>query len=316
MSILSRKYPFQPSSSWMVESLRNCAVVFLILYFLQPFGFSAYEGNKFLASFLFGAVTFLCCLAFRFLVFIPLQKYVRPWRIWHEVLTVLLMVLFIGICNFFLAVWLFEFPLSWGLFLMFLYWALVVGVIVGGVSTAVSYSRHLRGQLDTLLDKTTEAQAGLSVTLHDTRVRGNDLTLPINDLLYIEAQKNNVAVCYLLDGEVERAERGQVGSNIEVFIAQQYRTDRLHAPLACYEGEVAFCVRDAAVERSDDEDVHAHEGALVVADSTADGGLCKCAGRNQQRGKEKDQLRFHVAKMDTEKHSCNFCGPTASFPDG
>ncbi len=206
MSILSRKYPFQPSSSWMVESLRNCAVVFLILYFLQPFGFSAYEGNKFLASFLFGAVTFLCCLAFRFLVFIPLQKHVRPWRIWHEALTVLMMVLFIGICNFFLAVWLFQFPLSWGLFLMFLYWALVVGVIVGGVSTAVSYSRHLRGQLDTLLDKTTEAQAGLSVTLHDTRVRGNDLTLPINDLLYIEAQKNNVAVCYLLDGEVERAE--------------------------------------------------------------------------------------------------------------
>ena len=86
MSILSRKYPFQPSSSWMVESLRNCAVVFLILYFLQPFGFSAYEGNKLLASFLFGAVTFLCCLAFRFLVFIPLQKHVRPWRIWHEAL--------------------------------------------------------------------------------------------------------------------------------------------------------------------------------------------------------------------------------------
>ena len=106
--------------------------------------------------------------------------------------------------------------------------------------------------------------------------------------------------------DVQRAERGQVGSNIEVFIAQQYRTDRLLALLACYEGEVAFCVRDAAVERADDEDVHAHERALVVGDSTADGGLCKCAGRNQQRGKEKDQLRFHVAKMDTEKHSCNF----------
>ena len=206
MSILSRKYPFQPSSSWMVESLRNCAVVFLILYFLQPFGFSTYEGNKLLASFLFGAVTFLCCLAFRFLVFIPLQKHVRPWRIWHEALTVLMMVLFIGICNFFLAVRLFQFPLSWELFLMFLYWALVVGVIVGGVSTAVSYSRHLRGQLDTLLDKTTEEQQDVRVTLHDTRVRGNDLTLPINDLLYIEAQKNNVAVCYLQGGEVERAE--------------------------------------------------------------------------------------------------------------
>ena len=41
------------------------------------------------------------------------------------------------------------------------------------------------------------------MTLHDTRVRGNDLTLPINDLLYVEAQKNNGAVCYLQGGEVE-----------------------------------------------------------------------------------------------------------------
>ena len=206
MSILSRKYPFKQSGHWLRDSAVYCAVVFLILYFLQPFGFSAYEGNKLLASFLFGAVTFLCCLAFRFLVFIPLQKYVHPWRIWHEVLTVLAMVLFIGICNFLLAVLLFRFPVSGELFLMFLYWALIIGVIVGGVSTAVSYQAHLRGQLDALLDKTTEAQAGVSVTLHDTRVRGNDLTLPINDLLYIEAQKNNVAVCYRKDGELERAE--------------------------------------------------------------------------------------------------------------
>ena len=206
MSILTRKYPFQPASSWALESLRNCAIVFLILYFLQPFGFSAYPGSKLLASFLFGAVTFLCCLIFRFLVFIPLQKIVRPWRIWHEALTVLAMVVFIGLCNFFLAVALFRFPVEWGLCLKFVYWSLVVGAIVAGVSTAVSYHQYLRGQLDALLDKTTEAQVGVSVTLHDTRVRGNDLTLPINDLLYIEAQKNNVAVCYVKDGEVERAE--------------------------------------------------------------------------------------------------------------
>ena len=206
MSILSRKYPFQPSASWVLDSLRNCAIVFLILYFLQPFGFSTYEGNKLLAAVLFGAVTFLCCLAFRYLVFIPLQKHVRPWRIWHEVLTVLAMVLFIGLCNFILAVLLLELPFRWSFCLTFVYWALIIGVIVGGVSTAVSYQKHLRGQLDALLDKTTEAQAGVSVTIHDTRVRGNDLTLPINDLLYIEAQKNNVAVCYLKDGAMEREE--------------------------------------------------------------------------------------------------------------
>ena len=42
----------------------------------------------------------------------------------------------------------------------------------------------------------------ICVTIHDTNVRGNDLQLPINDLLYIEAQKNNVAVSYMKEGKI------------------------------------------------------------------------------------------------------------------
>ena len=37
-------------------------------------------------------------------------------------------------------------------------------------------------------------------------MRGNDLTLPVNDLLCVEAQKNNVAVSYLKDGELRKDE--------------------------------------------------------------------------------------------------------------
>ena len=43
-------------------------------------------------------------------------------------------------------------------------------------------------------------------TIHDTSVRGDDLQLPINDLLYVEAQKNNVSVCYVKDGHVNSSE--------------------------------------------------------------------------------------------------------------
>ena len=46
---------------------------------------------------------------------------------------------------------------------------------------------------------TTEEQKDITITIHDTNVRGNDLTLPINSLLYIEAQKNNISVCYMKD---------------------------------------------------------------------------------------------------------------------
>ena len=37
-------------------------------------------------------------------------------------------------------------------------------------------------------------------------MRGNNLTLPLNNLLYIEAQKNNVMVSYLCEGKVTSKE--------------------------------------------------------------------------------------------------------------
>ena len=206
MSVLTRKYPLKPDKGWIRDCLFCCIVVTAILYLLQPFGFSYYSGNKLLVSFLFGAVTFLCCMLFRFAVFVPLQKRVKPWRIWHQALGVLGMVLFIGICNFILFCVLFRYPFSWSLFLLFLYWTFLIGIIVVVLSTSITYFRYLRGQLDALLDKTSGEQEGISITLHDTRVRGNDISFPINDLLYIEAQKNNVAVCYLKDGKMKREE--------------------------------------------------------------------------------------------------------------
>jgi DNA-binding LytR/AlgR family response regulator len=55
--------------------------------------------------------------------------------------------------------------------------------------------------MEELLSNTTEEQKDISITIHDTNVRGNDLTIPINNLLYIEAQKNNVSVCFLKENK-------------------------------------------------------------------------------------------------------------------
>jgi len=200
MSFLTRKYPFPTSNHWLRDCAIYSGIVFLILYLLQPFGFSMYQGNKLLVSLLFGAVTFGCCLL-ALIVERPLHQRISPWRIWHEALAVLLMVLFIGICNFFVFSLVFRFPITGIMFLMFLYWTLIIGVFVTVCSVSLSYYRYLRNQLETLLDKTTEAQTDILVTIHDASVRGDDLQLPINDLLYVEAQKNNVAVCYVKEGK-------------------------------------------------------------------------------------------------------------------
>ena len=205
MSFLTRKYPFPNSSLWLKDCAIYCAIVFLILYLLQPFGFSMYPGNKFLVSLLLGVVTFGCCYVFG-LVERPLHTRVSPWRVWHQALSVLALVLFIGICNTIVFSFVFNIRMTAVLCLEFLYCTSLIGLIITIISVSINYHRYLRNQLESLLDKTTEAQTDIMVTIHDTNVRGNDLMLPINDLLYVEAQKNNVAVCFVKDGNTQTTE--------------------------------------------------------------------------------------------------------------
>ena len=205
-SILTRKYPFELDGNPMKEGLLAFAIVFLILFFLQPFGISEYDGNKFLVSLTFGLVTFVCCLSLDYLIEVPLHKHVKTWRIWHQALTVFAEILIIGICNFLMACIFFQYPVDTKACLEMVYFTIVIGLIYTVLFTSFSYQRYMRKRLDALLDKTTQEQEGIQITLHDNRVRGNDLCLPLNDLLYIEAQKNNVAVFFVRDGNLCRNE--------------------------------------------------------------------------------------------------------------
>ena len=206
VSILTRKYPFELNDHPFKEGLVAFAIVFLILFFLQPFGISEYEGNKFLVCLAFGLVTFVCCLALDYLVVIPLQKHVKTWRIWHQALTVFVEILIIGMCNFLMASILFKYPVEVRACLEMVYFTILIGLIYTALSTSFSYQQYMRKRLDALLEKTTREQEGVSVTLHDHRVRGNDLSVPLNDLLYIEAQKNNVAVYFVCNGQLNQTE--------------------------------------------------------------------------------------------------------------
>ena len=188
------------------EALLAFLIVFLILFLLQPFGISEYEGSRFLICLAFGLVTFVCSMAMDFFIALPLQKRAKPWRIWHQALTVFVEILIIGLCNFMLASLVFNYPLEWASCLEMVYWTIIIGLVYAGLSTTFSYQKYLRGQLDALLDKTTIQQEGIIATIHDNRVRGNDLHIPLNDLLYIEAQKNNVAVYYKDGNKLARKE--------------------------------------------------------------------------------------------------------------
>lgn len=201
MSFLTRTYPFRQRRFWLKDSIVYGAIVWTILYLLQPFGFSMYQGNKFLVAVIFGLVTSSCYALYGRAVVGPLHSRIKPWRIWHHGCTVLGLILFIAICNFLLFSLLFQCPITLRLFLAFLYWTLIIGVIITALTIGFEYNISLRERMEALLSNTTEEQKDISITIHDNNVRGNDLTIPINSLLYVEAQKNNVSVCHTKDGK-------------------------------------------------------------------------------------------------------------------
>ena len=199
MSFLTRKYPFKQSEHWLRDSIIYGIVIWAILYLLQPFGFSLYTGNKCLVAAIFGLITSVCYAFYYWAVLRWLLLHVKPWRIWHDGCAVLGLILFIALCNFLMFSYIFEIPITFSLFLAFLYWTLIIGVFITIVSIGIEYNRFLREKMEALLSNTTEEQKDICITIHDTNVRGNDLTIPINDLLYIEAQKNNISVCHIKD---------------------------------------------------------------------------------------------------------------------
>ncbi|MBO7610300.1 MAG: LytTR family transcriptional regulator [Muribaculaceae bacterium] len=201
MTFLTRKYPFKQSKHWLRDSIFDGVIIWAILYLLQPFGFSLYQGNKCLVAAIFGLVTSCCCALYGLAILRPLQQRVKPWRIWHEGCAILGLILFIAICNFLLFSFIFHYPITIPFFLPVLYWTVIIGIIMTALSIGIQYNRSLKDRMEALLSNTTEEQKDITITIHDTNVRGNDLSIPINSLLYIEAQKNNVSVCYLKDGK-------------------------------------------------------------------------------------------------------------------
>ena len=205
-SFLTRTYPFKQSPHWLRDSIVYGVVIWAILFVLQPFGFSMYRGSKFLVAALFGLVTSGCYAVYGLSVVRTLHARVKPWRIWHQAFTVLGLILFIAVCNFILFSFIFNYPITLRFFLAFLYWTMIIGIIITTLAIVIDYNRNLRDRMEELLSNTTEEQKDISITISDHNVRGNDLTIPINDLLYVEAQKNNVSVCFVKDGKLQTTE--------------------------------------------------------------------------------------------------------------
>jgi two-component system LytT family response regulator len=200
LAFFNRTYPVDNSKP-IVDNLLWGLIVFMVLYFFRPFGLSLYPGNIFLLALCFGLVTTASTTIYYYAVSMPLIRRVHPWRVWHEMVALFLMFLFIALCCSVFYVFYFHVSLSLELVLAFIQSCTIMGIFISVFATLLIYNRRLRNKMELMLRKTTEAQEGIVVTLHNTAVRGTDLTLPINDFLYAEVQRNDVTIHYLSDGK-------------------------------------------------------------------------------------------------------------------
>ena len=199
--ILNRKYP-NGKVTWL-DCLLYAAIVFLVLYLLKPFGLNNKSRGLLLTCLLFGIVTFVAQVVFWWFAN-RLSRKVAVWRVWHECLRVFCLILFIALCNYVFdrmlgGVSLFNLPAL----LLFLRWTFALGIFITAIAIIIGYNRSLRTQLASMIEKNSEEQEAVQVCIHDTAVRGSDLVLPINDLLYAESSGNDMVIYYRRDGKLQ-----------------------------------------------------------------------------------------------------------------
>ena len=202
-----RPYPLEDRDRWSKYALIAGAVVFFFLFFLRPFGLATYPGNIFLVSLYFTAVAFALTLLYGRLVFNPWAKLVKVWRVWHQILAFVLLLCFISVGNSIADSALFGGRVSWMRTLAYLYPTLIIFIPIMLINISLGYQKRLRTRLAEMLPKEEPSkETGQTVTFHDHNVNGTDLTLPVSDFLYAEAQKNFVDVCYRREGRVEHCQ--------------------------------------------------------------------------------------------------------------
>ena len=166
---------------------------------------------------------------------------------------ILLLFCCVSLGNSILSFLWFPNPVSLQLFLAYLYATLLFGIPITLTIVALEYQRRLRTRLAELLPKDTDAQAKETVTFHDTSVRGNDLTIPLSDFLYAEAQKNCVDIYFLREGHVEH---------------QQLRTTLTSVLADANEKSIFQCHRSFIVNLSNIRSAHGNSNGyqLTVGD--------------------------------------------------
>lgn len=212
LKYLNQSYP-------MVENRWNIILpisLFICLFMLifQPFGLATYSGSdKFFILAGYGLVTCFILIFDLFLVPLVLPHFfqVKNWAVWKELVYLLFILFTIGLGNLFYTSEFFHLRLTFSNVLTVQLFTLAIGVIPISTITIVKQNYLYR--------KYSMSADQLSLTLHPHNIsedlistatfmsdNGKDeLSVPLSDLLAIDAERNYITIYYLEFGEPRSA---------------------------------------------------------------------------------------------------------------
>lgn len=104
-------------------------IIFLILFFLEPFGLSRVGSQKFWVVLGYGGVSALVLSIFVYILPSLFRQYYKNWTFGKNFLQMALLWITIAIGNFLYSVLLFHSALSWEVFNSFLFWVVLLAPI-------------------------------------------------------------------------------------------------------------------------------------------------------------------------------------------
>lgn len=107
-------------------------IVFLVLFFFEPFGLSEIGPQKFWVTLGYGFVSALSISIFVYVLPLLFRRYYKNWTLGKNFLQILFLWLTIAIGNWLYSVILFHTSLSWETFGTFLFWVILLGPIPSG----------------------------------------------------------------------------------------------------------------------------------------------------------------------------------------
>lgn len=218
---------------WHTIVISSC-IVFFVLAVFQPFGLSNVKSHKWLIISGFASVTAVSTFVFGYIVPFIFKGYYsqKRWTIAKNLLNHILLILFIGIANFFFDWFLTKRdPNSfWSVFYAYLIVTALIGIIPSSAISIIAQNRALKRRLseardinenrsiETSIEKKSEPTTDQNENVLLSGLTKDSLEVNPKNIIYIESSGNYVIINYtkgeILKRKQLRATIGQIENDL------------------------------------------------------------------------------------------------------